>query len=601
MTYMNTLELRRRGQFLAWALGLIGLLWLLPSQAAETFLAPEEAFQFSVENPAPGTASLHWTIAPGYYLYRERMSVVAAGGVPAAVVWPAGEKKNDPNFGAVEVYHGEVSAELQREVPAELNVTWQGCAEGGLCYPPRTVAVHLQNTSSPASDSVQVSPSPEAPRHDGLTDTGVSRMWSGQGLGWALPVAFLLGLGLAFTPCVLPMIPILSGLVVGQQASTRRAFVLSVAFVLPMAFIYAGLGVVAALAGAGVQALLQNPWTVLGFSLVFVVLAFSMFGFYELQLPAAVRDRLAGVSAQGGSVAGAAALGALSALLVGPCMTAPLAGTLLYIAQSGDVVRGGLLLLALGLGMGAPLVILSTLGAHWLPRPGPWMNRVKGAFGFIMLGTATWMAQRVLPEAVGLLAWGALLGCAALTSWNIAHTRPERDGAGLVLRSVAWVAGVWSLAMILGAAAGSSDPLRPLAQVRAVGHVSNSSASEANDFEVVRDPAVLQARLDAARAQGKAALVDFSADWCTSCKTLEREVFASPAVVPSLRGLVLLRADVTASSAAQQALMRRYQVMGPPTVLLFDATGVERREDRLVGEFVGGDLLKRLPPLKGGT
>lgn len=242
----------------------------------------------------------------------------------------------------------------------------------------------------------------------------------------------------------------------------------------------------------------------------------------------------------------------------------------------------------LGLGMGVPLVVISTLGARWLPRPGPWMERVRGFFGFLLLGTAVWMAERVVPASFALLLWGALLASAALAVWHVVPHAPGRAGA-LLLRSGALIAGLWGAAMVFGAAAGSSDPMRPLAPVHPVADVASAPA-----FEVVRDPATLQARLAAARAQGRPALVDFSADWCTSCKTLEREVFGDPQVLRALAGTQLLRADVTAGDAGQQELLRRYAVMGPPTVLLFDAGGAERRAERLVGEFAADALLRRI-------
>lgn len=572
------------------------MLWLLSfwlAHAENAFLSPEQAFRFSFRELADGKVNLHWSLAPGYYLYRDRMSIARDDTLPLTVAWPVGESKTDPNFGTVQVYHREVDVEVDADAAGALQLTWQGCAEQGLCYPPQRQTVALRS----------IPPSPAQPARQAVaanlaghawSETGISQMWAEGSPWWTLPLAFLLGIGLAFTPCVLPMVPILSGIVVGQQASSRRALLLSAAFVLPMGLIYAVLGMLAALAGAGLQAMLQNTWTVIGFALLFVALALSMFGFYELQLPAAVRNRLAGVGAQGGSVAGAAMLGTLSALLVGPCMTAPLAGTLLYIAQSGKVLHGALLLLALGLGMGVPLIVISTFGARWLPRPGVWMNRVKGAFGFIMLGTAAWMAQRVLPAPAALLLWGALLASAAVTVWHLSEPRTHCSGAALMLRSAALLTGLWGVALVLGAASGASNPLLPLAPLRPEMRVTAPTTAEARDFEVVRDPAVLQARLDVARAQGKPALVDFSADWCTACKTLEREVFGSPQVMQALDGVLLLRVDVTASDAAQQALMRRYQVMGPPTVMLFDAHGTERRIDRLVGEFESSDLVKRL-------
>lgn len=583
MKERSRLERLRPAQFLGWLLLAAALLACRGAWAAQDFLEADQAFRLSVQETGDGRARLQWSVAPGYYLYRERLAVRSAEGPVLPLQLPAGERKDDPNFGTVEVYHRDVAGVVDAGGLRELQVEWQGCAEEGLCYPPQRQRVRLDGPPAGASAS-----SPSAPPAGPWSDAGISRLWAGHALWWTLPLAFALGLGLAFTPCVLPMVPIVSGMVVGQGASVRRALLLSTAFVIPMALVYAGLGVLAAAAGARLQALLQAPVAVLGFALLFVLLAFAMFGLFTLQLPAVLRDRLAGVSARGGSVAGAAALGTLSALLVGPCMTAPLAGTLLYIAQTGDLLQGALLLLALGLGMGVPLVVISALGARWLPRPGPWMERVRGFFGFLLLGTAVWMAERVVPASIALLLWGALLASAALTVWHVVPHAPGRAGT-LLLRSGALVAGLWGAAMVFGAAAGGSDRMRPLAPMQAVADGASAPA-----FEVVRDPATLQARLAAARAQGRPALVDFSAEWCTSCKTLEREVFGDPRVLRALAGTQLLRADVTAGDAGQQELLRRYAVMGPPTVLLFDAGGAERRADRLVGEFAADALLLRV-------
>lgn len=591
--------------------------------AQANYLEPEQAFRLRVDDVGGGELLLHWDIAPGYYLYRDRLSAGApAGKSRPRLDLPPGETKSDPNFGTVTVYHHEVDATVHAGAATRVDIAWQGCAEQGVCYPPQHRSISLlaagaspgtlsalppglaHDPAGPAAGSV-TSPSadpgatvvdPGAPGID--TDTGISRLWSAHGMAWTLAVALIVGIGLAFTPCVLPMVPIVSSVVVGQGASGRRAFVLSLAFVLPVALVYSGLGLLAAWAGGGLQAALQNEWMVLGFAGVFVLLAFSMFGFFELQLPAFLRDRLASASPMGGSLAGAAVMGVLSALLVGPCMTAPLAGTLLYIAASGNVVHGGLLLFALGLGMGLPLVVISTLGARWLPRPGPWMDRVKGAFGFLMLATAVWMGQRVVPAQVSLLLWGALLASLAVTVWHVAA--PETGGAArsLVPRSAAVVAGLWASALVLGAAAGATDPMRPLAGLR-VG--DRGPAAATMPFDIVHDAASFRARVEAARRRGQPVLVDFSADWCTSCKTIDREVFANAHVRRALQDVVLVRLDVTANSPDQQALMRGLQVMGPPTVLLYDAVGNERRDDRLVGEFPAEGLLRRLLRLKAAS
>ena len=593
------LEGLRRLGFRLLASLLLAFFHLGSLQAQVGYLEPEQAFRLQVNDLGGGELLLHWDIARGYYLYRDRLTADAPTGEShPQLELPPGETKADPNFGAVTVYHQSLDVPVHAGAAKNVNITWQGCAEQGICYPPQHRTVSLQaNASLPAAPRSAIGPLPGGLDSAG-TDTGISRLWSAHGWGWTLAVALLLGIGLAFTPCVLPMVPIVSSVVVGQHASSRRAFVLSLAFVLPVALVYAGLGLLAAWAGASLQAALQSAWTVLGLAGVFVLLAFSMFGFFELQLPAFLHDRLASVSTSGGSLAGAAAMGVLSALLVGPCMTAPLAGTLLYIAQSGNMVHGGLLLFALGLGMGLPLVAISTFGARWLPRPGPWMDRVKGAFGFLMLATSTWMAQRVVPASVALFLWGALLASLAITAWHVAGPHAGTGARRLVLRSGAAVAALWATALILGAAAGATDPARPLAGLR----VSNAgTATVPMPFEMVRDSGGLRAQLDAARMRGQPVLVDFSADWCTSCKTIDKEVFEDPGVRRALQDVILVRADVTANSPQQQALMRDLQVMGPPTVLLYDASGKERRGDRLVGEFAPKDLVHKLPGLKGSS
>src|SRR3990167_9452275 len=422
------------------AIAALVLLWgvAAPAHAAEEFLQPEQAFRLAATKSDAGGLQLTWSIAPGYYLYRDRMAVTASpSGSAVETERPPGVRKDDPNFGEMEVFHDAVTVKVAHAGAPALDVTWQGCADAGLCYPPQTETIQvaslsLVTTPPPADPSAR----PQEPGATSLwnsvsgSDTQITQWLGERSLGWTLPLFFLLGIALAFTPCVLPMLPIVSGIVGGSQAPQRRAFALSMAFVLPMAATYSTLGVAAALAGANLQAMLQNRWTVLVLGGGYVGLALGMFGVFTLQLPARLRDRLDGASRglRGGSLTGAAAMGVLSALLVGPCMTAPLAGALLYIAQSGNVVQGALLLAALGLGMGAPLVIAGTLGSRFLPKPGPWMDRVKGALGFLLLGTAVWMFERVVPEPAALLMWGALLLAVAVT---LVHTStPPCPAAG---------------------------------------------------------------------------------------------------------------------------------------------------------------------------
>lgn len=577
------------------------------ASAEDAFLGVDKAFALRVEQPSATDAALrlHWEIAPGYYLYKDRISVAAsASGSQVVLDRPAGERKEDPNFGVIDVYRHAVTLAVDAPKEKELTVTWQGCADAGLCYPPQTQKVVVDTPALATDVAATAHPQtfPMAKRSlfasSGASDSSIQQMLDEHTLTWTLPLFFLLGIALAFTPCVLPMVPIVSSIVVGNQAPPLRALALSLAFVLPMALTYALLGAVAAMMGANVQALLQNPWTVTVFSVIFAALSAAMFGFFTLQLPSFVRDRLTGASqrTQGASLLGAATLGLLSALLVGPCITAPLAATLLYIAQTGHVVSGALLLFALGLGMGVPLIIISTVGARFLPKPGPWMERVKGAFGFLLLGTAILMFGRVLPAPLELALWGTLLAGVALALLHLADQ--IGTGARLFARNMAFVASIWAGAMLVGAAAGGSDPFRPLdfisASRAAAPNALRDSASPGLLFETVDDPQMLQARLDVARKAGQSVLLDYTADWCISCKIIDREVFSDPQVRHALSDMVLLRADVTRSELGQLALMRQHQVIGPPTVMLFDTTGAELRDARLVGEFGVSDLLQRL-------
>jgi thiol:disulfide interchange protein DsbD len=544
---------------------------------------------------------LHWAIAAGYYLYRDRIRLNNVPDGSGSLVKPAGDHKKDPTIGDTEVFHDAVTVVATAPGARAITVTWQGCADAGLCYPPQTREIELASSAAQSATTTGGSALPGLLEGVHASDSQITKLLDGHSLAWTLPLFFLFGLALAFTPCVLPMVPILSGIVVGSQAPPRRAFGLSLAFVVPMALTYALLGAIAAVAGANLQAFLQNRFALTAFAAMFVVLAMPMFGLFELQLPAFVRDRLDTASRrrQGGTFAGAAGMGILSALLVGPCMTAPLAGTLLYIAQTGNLVSGALLLLALGLGMGTPLVAVGTLGARYLPKPGPWMERVKGGFGFLLLGTAIWMVERVVPATLSLALWGTLLASLALTLVHLSAGRASEGGAGgrLILRTGALVCGLWGCAMMVGATAGATDPLRPLGVASASQQASaidvQRPASGAAQFETLSSPQLLRTRLDAARAAGKPAVVDFYADWCVSCQAIDREVFTDPRVRQSLANAVLLRADVTAGNAEQLALMRELQILGPPTVLLFDAQGREKRNLRLVGEFDVAEFLQR--------
>jgi thiol:disulfide interchange protein DsbD len=392
------------------------------------------------------------------------------------------------------------------------------------------------------------------------------------------------------------MIPILSTVVVGSRATPRRALGLSVAYVLAMAATYAIVGVVAGLAGANVQAALQSPWVLGAFAALFLLLALPLFGVFELRLPTRLINRLnaAGHQQAGGSLAGAAVLGFLSALLVGPCMTAPLAGALLYIGQTGNAAMGGVALFALGIGMGLPLLLIAVFGARVLPRPGPWMERVRVAFGYVMVGMAVLMLSRFLPGTVSLLLWGALgLGVTVgLAGWT--HTLTLHKRAGWSTAFGATFVGLWSVMMLAGAASGGDSPWRPLEHLALAQAATGTTGPARVDYVPVKNVQQLDARLQQAAARGQWTLIDFYADWCVSCRVNERNVFDQPEVIQRLARLQVLRPDVTQYDADDQALLKQWQVVGPPTLILIGPDGKEARAQRIVGEVSASDFLQVL-------
>ncbi len=591
---------------LLWSIIVLTMLWVPPVHAQEDFLPPEQAFRLTVTKEGDDLVRLNWKISEGYYLYRKQLKVEGEPvGSVQRVESPAGTLKTDEFFGETEVYHDSLDVLIKAPDAQALNVSWQGCADAGLCYPPQTRRVELADVAAtPAADpSASVVDAKQAAIGSLGEDQDLADRLSRINLGWMLVVFFGLGLLMTFTPCVLPMVPILSSLIAGSGATPKRGFTLSLAFVLPMALTYAVLGAAAALAGANLQAMLQNPWVLGAFGLIFVVLALAMFGFYELQLPAVLRNRLNSASQgqRGGTVGGAATMGIVSALLVGPCMTAPLAGALLYIGNTGDVLTGGLALLSMGLGMGVPLLLVGTLGARLLPRPGDWMNRVKVLFGFILLGTAILFVARVLPTALTLGLWGAWLLAIALSLLALAQKFGTESGR-LLSRYLALLLGLWGGAMVMGAAGGAQDPFQPLAFVAA--GATPAPAAVVNDFMArfasVQTQQELEARIAEGGQRGQWTLVDFYADWCVSCKEIERGVFADPRVQQALADMQLLRPDVTTNDADDRALMSAHQILGPPTMLLIGPDGKERRAERIIGELSADAFLARLARARQG-
>jgi thiol:disulfide interchange protein DsbD len=533
-------------------------------------------------------------IADGYYVYKHSLKLLDARGENVPMPLPEGLSRHDEFFGNTEIFTGDtLQLPFSGAAPGPLTLHWQGCAEAGLCYSPQTlqVAMPVSETSAFAGD-VQPAGSARGVPAAAEDQVAAQRL---EALGPVMGALLFFGFGLllAFTPCVLPMVPIVSTMVVGAQVGARRAFVLSLSYVLAMAATYAAVGVVAGLAGANLQATLQSPWLLSVFAVLFLMLAGSLFGLFELRMPSAVMNRVESSSRKrsGGSVAGAAALGLFSALLVGPCMTAPLAGALLYIGQTGSAVQGGLALFALGVGMGLPLLLIAVFGARVLPRPGAWMDRVRVAFGYAMAGMAVMMLARFLPAAVGLFLWGAwmLSLTVGLIAW--AQAVQSRPRAVWALRTGAAVVGLWSVVMVLGAASGADSLFQPLAHLRGT---AQASPAKGVHYVAVKSVDDVQARIAQAGQRGQWTLIDFYADWCVSCHVIERNVFGDAAVARRLTSVQVLRPDVTHNDVQDQALLKHWGVMGPPTLILIGPDGAERRALRMVGEINAAGFLARL-------
>ena len=577
------------------------------SWAKGHLLEPEKAFRFSARVLDASNIEVRYQIAEGYYMYRERFAFAAEPGAKLGVAKiPEGKKKKDEFFGDVQTHRDELkivvpleSAEAGR---VALTVTSQGCADVGVCYVPMESKIQLSLMGSaaaaglPAGVGVPVAAKaggdplarmmgqgPEKSGPAAAEDSRIAAMF--QGSFWLLIASFFgFGLLLSFTPCVLPMIPILSGMIVGRgQGVTRtQGLVLSAAYVLGMAITYAIAGVAAGLSGAMLSAALQNPWVLGGFAGLFVVLAMSMFGVYELQLPAGWQARLSLASNRlpGGQYGGVFVMGALSALIVGPCVAAPLAGALLYISQSRDGVLGGTALFAMALGMGVPLLALGASAGALLPKAGPWMDGVKRFFGLLLIAVAIYLVSPLIPLAVQMLAWGTLLiGCAM---WlraidPLPHHAHGLSRVGKVLGLVALVAGA---AYVVGGLSGAKDIFQPLSGLAASSKQETPAAS-APLFKRVSTGADLDAAILAAR--GKPVLLDFYADWCVSCKEMERFTFTDAQVKARLAGMVKVQADVTANNAEHQVLLKRFRLFGPPGIIFFDKNGNEINGLRVIG------------------
>jgi len=578
----------------------------LGGDAGDGFLPPEEAFRLSVRAAGPGLVEARWEIAEGYYLYRDKLGFApAAEGVRVGEPrLPPPKEKEDPFFGRVQVYYGTLVATVPVEAPdgeAALEITYQGCAEAGLCYPPMTKTVTVAVPAGPPPALPAPAPAGPAQAPEPVSEQDrLARFLLERPLWVSAGLFFVLGLGLAFTPCVFPMFPILSSIVVGQgrQLTTAWAFTLSLTYVLAMAVTYTVAGVIVALIGANLQAAFQDPWIIGAFAVVFVLLALSMFGFYELQMPSAIQDRLTRLanSQRGGHLAGVAIMGFLSALIVGPCVTAPLVAALLVIGQTGDPLLGGTALFALSLGMGAPLVVAGTSAGKLLPKAGPWMNAVKAVFGVLLLAVGLWLLERVIPVWTAMLLWAALLIVSAVYMGALDPVPAGASGWRRLWKGLGWVPLLWGALLLVGMAAGVRDTLQPLhgllAPARApagaaVGEAAGPAA-EGLAFAQVKGIEQVEQAVAAAAREGRPTMLDFYADWCISCKELEKLTFSDPGVRAELEGFQLLQVDMTPWDEQDKALAKRYGVVGPPVIMFFGPDGRERKAFRIVG-FVDAD------------
>jgi len=627
-----------------WALLALLLLTLgAPARAADEFLDPDQAFQLSVRVLDAKRLELSYKVAPGYYLYRERFKFSSPDAKLGEPQIPPGKKHYDTALEQnVETYHDGVVVVLPITSAAKaftLNATHQGCADKGLCYPPqpRTVAVTLKafgadadsakivanaDDAAPtgvvapvtapapggmsvasgvqadplrsailgdASASAAASAAPASAAVSGDDDSQLASALRGGRLLLIVPLFFVAGLLLSLTPCVLPMVPILSSIIVGQGESVTRwrGFTLALAYALGMALLYTALGVAAGLLGEGLAAWLQKPWVLASFAALLVLLSLSMFGLYELQLPSSLRDGLSsrGDRMRGGQYAGVFAMGGISALVVSPCVAAPLAAALLHISQTGDAVLGGLALFVLAMGMSVPLLLVGASAGALLPRAGAWMEQVKHVFGLLLIAVAIYTVQPVIAPLVAMTAWGVLLivGGASLGAFEPVAAG-KNTGIARVVKGVGLVLALLGALQFVGIASGARDPAQPLArlaQARAgAGDVAATAFDSGPHFDRVVSIADLDQRLQSA---GRPVMLDFYADWCVSCKEMEAQTFVDPAVHAKLDKALLLRADVTANSDDDRALLKRFHLFGPPGLIFFDAQGHELEAARVVG------------------
>jgi len=563
----------------------------------DDILDPDDAFQVSYDSQ-PGQFHVEWVIAEGHYLYKDKIQITTedTAVIPQALVVPGGEAKDDPIFNKIlYVFHDFARATLNYQYTdsgakdVTFKVRYQGCSEiSGICYPPQTKSFTV--SLSPLSAAQAAAVAANSSRLDDAVVVSeqdeIANALRGGNTWLILLVFFGAGLLLAFTPCVFPMIPILSGIIVGQGdgLSTRKAFFLSLVYVLAMALTYTVVGILVGLSGENIQAWFQNPWIIWSFAAIFVALSFSMFGFYDLQMPASIQSRLTAISnsQEGGNIAGVAIMGLLSALIVGPCVTAPLVGALIYIAETGDAMLGGMALFSLSMGMGAPLLVIGTSAGKLLPKAGAWMDAVKAFFGVLLLGLAIWLLERVAPAAFTMFLWATLIIVSAVYMGATSGMPEGASGWRKLWKGVGTVLLVYGIIILIGLSAGNRNVFQPLKGLSAGSGATVAEAAHLQ-FKQIKGIEGLNAALRDARAAGKPVMLDFYADWCVSCKEMEMLTFADPAVQKALEGVVLLQADVTPNDEKDRELYKHFGIIGPPSIMFFGADGIERKSYRVVG------------------
>jgi len=565
----------------------------LGSSGESKFPPPEEVFFPDVFVVDGNTVEVGFRVEPGFYLYKHRITAksLSPNAQAGQLDLPKGKSKFDEFFGESEVYYGEVIGRLAiaRATPdamdLELEIGYQGCADGGLCYLPQTNVITVSLPEATAVTDLSELVPPDQPVSE---QARLARVITESSIWVAAGVFFLAGLGLAFTPCVLPMVPILSGIIAGEgdDVSPMRGFTLALSYVMGMAIIYTAAGVAAAGAGMQLQATFNQPWILILFSGLFVSLALGMFGAYDLQMPSSIQSKLANVSGKqkSGTMIGAFIMGALSALVVTACVAPALIAALTVMAQSGDMVRGGTALFAMSMGMGAPLLLVGAAQGKLLPKAGAWMVAIKGAFGFMMLGLAVWMLSRILPGTVTLALWAVLTFMAGVFMGGLTTFGPDATPSQKMGKGFGFLAMIYGVLMMLGAITGGTNPLQPLASV-SFGGASGVTATAHDElpFQRIKSVDDLDREIAAASSLGKTTMLDFYADWCVSCKEMEAFTFTDPHVRDALSNTVWLQADVTANDDVDKALLERFGVFGPPTIIFFGTDGQQRDGYEVVG------------------